>query len=87
MAVVPDEHELAADAHVDTAEEHDRPRHHAPQHQEEESPFRLIVDDHAGVVVLIVVAVKYGSAGVVRSIPPISAVSESYVIRIETFIV
>ena len=73
MTVIPDEHELAADTHVDTAEEHDGPRHHAPQHQEEESPFRLIVDDHAGVVVLIVVAVKYGPAGVVGPVPAVSA--------------
>ena len=73
MAVVPDEHELAADAHVDTAEEHDRPRHHAPQHQEEQGPLGLIVDDDAGVVVLVVVAVEDCPAGVVRPVPAVSA--------------
>ena len=32
VSIISDEHELAADTHVDTAEEHDGPRHHAPQH-------------------------------------------------------
>ena len=85
VAVVPDEHELAADTHVDTAQEHDGPGHDAPQEQEEERPLWLVVNDNTGVVVLIVVAVKYSPAGVVSSVPSISAVSECYVIRIEMF--
>ena len=31
MSVVTNKHELAADTHVDTAEEHDGSWHHAPQ--------------------------------------------------------
>ena len=85
MTIVTNKHELATDTHVDAAQEHDGSGHDAPQEQEEQSPLWLVVDNNTGVVVLIVVAVKYSSAGVVRSIPPISAVSESYVIRIETF--
>ena len=85
MTVVTNEHELAADTHVDTAQEHDGPGHDAPQEQEEERPLWLVVNDNTGVVVLIVVAVKYSPAGVVSSVPSISAVSECYVIRIEMF--
>ena len=32
MSIVSDEHELAADAHVHPAKDHDRTGHHAPQH-------------------------------------------------------
>ena len=85
MTVVTNKHELAADTHVDTAQEHDGSGHHAPQQQEEESPLGLIIDNNTGVVVLVVVAVKYGPAGVVSSVPSISAVSVSYVIRIGKF--
>ena len=38
VTVVSDEHELAADTHVDTAQEHDGSGQHAPQHQEEQGP-------------------------------------------------
>ena len=81
VTVVSDEHELAADTHVDTAEEHDGPGQDTPQHQEEERPLGLVVDDDAGVVVLVVVAVKDGPAGVVGAVSAVSAVSviESYV--------
>ena len=36
MSIVSNKHELAADAHVHAAQNHDGPRQHAPQHQEEE---------------------------------------------------
>ena len=36
VSIISDEHELAADAHVHAAQNHDGPRQHAPQHQEEE---------------------------------------------------
>ena len=85
MTVVTNKHELAADTHVDTAKEHDGSGHYAPQQQEEESPLGLIIDNNTGVVVLVVVAVKYGPAGVFSSVPSISAVSVSYVIRIGKF--
>jgi hypothetical protein len=38
VAVVPDEDELAADAHVEAGDHHDRPRDHAPQQQKEQRP-------------------------------------------------
>ena len=38
VAIVTDKHELGADAHVDTAQEHDGSGQHAPQHQEEQGP-------------------------------------------------
>ena len=36
MAIITDEHELAADTHVDTADKHDAPRQDAPEHQVEQ---------------------------------------------------
>ena len=43
VSIISDEHELAADAHVHAAQNHDGPRQHAPQHQEEEcSTIRII---------------------------------------------
>ena len=41
MAVVPDEDELAADAHVEAGDDHDGPRDHAPQQQKEQSPTTM----------------------------------------------
>ncbi len=38
VTVVPDEDELAADAHVEAGDHHDRTRYHAPQQQKEQRP-------------------------------------------------
>ena len=38
VSVVPDEDELAADAHVEAGDDHDRTRDHAPQQQKEQRP-------------------------------------------------
>ena len=75
VTIVTNKHKLAADTHVDTAEEHDGARHDTPQQQEEQRSLGLIINDHAGVVILIVVTVKYCPAGVVCSVSPISAVA------------
>ena len=37
MTIITNEHELAADTHVDTTDKHDRPGDHAPEQQEEKS--------------------------------------------------
>ena len=36
MPIIPDEHELAADAHVDTANKHDAAWQDTPEHQVEQ---------------------------------------------------
>ena len=41
MTIVTNEHELAADTHVDTAEKHDSPGDNTPEQQEVQSPERI----------------------------------------------
>ena len=73
------------DAHVDAADGHDDTRQETPENKPEMCPenfpsgrfnqrqlhLRLVVDDNAGVVAWIVVAVEDGSTCVVGSVPPV----------------
>ena len=71
MTIITNEHELAADTHIDTADEHDGARDHAPEHQVEQRLLRMVVNYNVQIIVRVVVTVKDCTGGIVSPIPAI----------------